>query len=186
VIGGILDVAGLGDYFLANLDAAEASMDSDLTTLAALAEHIIDANQEGYFHAEQHAPVGIGKTSKEWIGLLRQVGALAGKLTAEGRSQSDVTRAGVYLSKMVNRQARIIPNRGAATATLRAEERRARQRCYFFEVAFDPGGEAADPSQPVGELPAEAPSTSVSSSPAGEARKTPAGGETGNTLDWDS
>ena len=46
-IGGILDVAGLGDHFLANSDEAAGEMDESLRELAALAAHVAQCPDTG-------------------------------------------------------------------------------------------------------------------------------------------
>src|SRR5262249_46240130 len=49
LVGGILQVAGLGEEFLANQDALIAEVDEDLQELAVLAEHVVGKNKVGFY-----------------------------------------------------------------------------------------------------------------------------------------
>src|SRR4051812_46196774 len=49
VVGGILAANGLGEFFLANVEEAEAALDEGLVALTSLAEHAVSKGLSGYF-----------------------------------------------------------------------------------------------------------------------------------------
>ena len=131
-IGGILDVFGLGRFFLANSDEAEAEMDQGLQDLIALAEHAA-TDGSGLSTREGQAGGGAGKPAREWIPAFVATQVLKDQL-ASGSDRSKTTLIGQFLAARVDRQVDIETAHGPCIATLRCQGTRSRQKCYLFEI----------------------------------------------------
>jgi hypothetical protein len=162
-IGGILDACGLGRWFLANSEEAEAEMDQGLLDLAALAEHVA-ADGEGFCSREGRSAESSGKAAKEWIPVFSATQVLREQmLSAADRSKS--TAIGRFLAARVDRSVRIDTAAGPRVATLRCRVERANRKCYYFEIAaVADGGDAM--GQPHLETPVDPPG--LAAVPAGE------------------
>src|SRR5262249_21897086 len=100
-IGGILDVCGLGRFFLANSDEAEAEMDQGLQDLIALAEHVA-TNGSGFSIRDGQAGEQVGKAAKDWIPAFSATQVLRDQL-ASGTDRSRTTLIGKFLAARVDR-----------------------------------------------------------------------------------
>jgi hypothetical protein len=163
-IGGILDACGLGHWFLANSEEAEAEMDQGLQDLAALAEHVA-ADGDGFCSREGRPAECDGKAAKEWIPAFSATQVLREQmLSAADRSKS--TAIGKFLAARVDRSVRIDTAAGPRVAILRCREARGNRKCYHFEIAAvtdggdamgqpdldTPGAPSELPADPVGEM----------------------------------
>jgi hypothetical protein len=127
VIGGILDAAELGTFFLANLHDAEREMDEGLAALTALADQVLRADDRVLLNSE-------GATAKAWVEHLRGAGVLPAPRPSESM-QAGVTRAGRMLSSLVNRPVSIETEGSGCTVILRRTDGRSRQTRYRLEVS---------------------------------------------------
>jgi hypothetical protein len=152
-IGGILDACGLGRWFLANSEEAEAEMDQGMQDLAALAEHVAEGDG---FCSRAGRPVECrGKAAKEWIPAFSAAQVLREQMLSE-TERSKSTAIGKFLAAKVDRSVRIDAEAGPRIATLRCREERANQKRYYFEISAipDPGGDTRPPG---GQAPAAPP-----------------------------
>ncbi len=101
-IGGILDASGLGAFFLANADEAEAAMDQGLLDLTTLAEHVVGKGLADLHCPEGGDPATKGKTPGQWAPLFAETQVLRDKL-AESTIKGRQTAIGMFLSGKVNR-----------------------------------------------------------------------------------
>jgi hypothetical protein len=166
VVGGVLDAAGLGEHFLANITEAEAAMDEGLLKLAALAEYVLESGLAD-LHARRGGPAAAGRVAKEWAYALQQSGALAAG-PDRGGTNSAASRAGGFLAGKVDRTVRITTGEGTARATLRKREGRSRQTYYWLEVEDEEEPGASQGSAPA-DLPGPAPATRGRTTPAPDA-----------------
>jgi hypothetical protein len=162
-IGGILDTAGLGTHFLANIGDAEREMDEGVSGLTALAEHVLRSGSPNLLSPP-------GETAKSWVPHLWHVGALP-TLSADEKPQVSTTRAGQFLASMVNRAVPVETDNGPCLVTLRSRSGRSNQTRYSFDVvALDTGvprgvvpgaTPAATPSAPTSQIGAPSPCDSI-------------------------
>jgi hypothetical protein len=185
VLGGILDVAGIGAAFLTNLDEVELAMDEGLAQLITVAERVVDHGREDLFIVEGASSDGKGKTAKDWLPVLRQAGALS--VAPGSKEQADWTIAGRYLAGKVNRPVPIATTRGAYSAVLKCTEGRSNKRCYHLELTPQerPAGSTPPPGSPLHQSDIDAllsvPPPQSSPPPAGEVAPTRSAG---NGLAW--
>ena len=146
-IGGLLDANGLGEFFLANAEEAEAAMDQGLVDLATLAEHVVGKNLADLHGPEGGDPAGKGRTPGQWAPVFAETQVLRDKL-ADSTTKGRATAIGLFLSGKVNRRVTIETAAGPGTATLRRRDCGAGQKFYFFELVVlpAPDGQSAHPS----------------------------------------
>ncbi|MHB1426942.1 MAG: hypothetical protein ACYC3I_27625 [Gemmataceae bacterium] len=144
-VGGILLASGLGDSFLANLEAAEADMDATLQGLATLAEWVVSRGRTEFFCLAGASGTDRGKPPRDWTPLFleREIGRE--KLMDRSPKGRD-TWVGQFLSAKVESTVDITTPQGIGTATLCMREGRSRQKLYFFEVGLAPESEVALPA----------------------------------------
>jgi hypothetical protein len=141
VIGGILDANGLGEFFLGNLEDAEAQMDQGLQDLATLAEHVVAEGLTDLWGPPGAAPATRGKPARHWVAVAADAQILRDKL-GEGTPKGKTTVVGIFFSARVDRAVPIETSAGRRTATLRRQDAGSGQTLYSFEVA-EPRGAAA-------------------------------------------
>jgi hypothetical protein len=130
VIGGILDVAGLGGHFLTNLAEAEAAMDQGLLDLATLAEHVL-AKGVAELHVDAGAdPTGKGRPAGGWSDAVTIAGVLREKLAEATNLKARETCIGAFLTNKVDRTVPIDTTDGRRHATLCKLAGRSRQKLY--------------------------------------------------------
>ena len=135
-IGGILDVAGLGEFFLANVEEAEAAMDARLAALADLAEHVVSQPRIAELFVASGADTSDkGKTAGELVRVTEAAGVLRDRLAEASSERAKATTLGNFLVATVDRRVPIETTQGRGTATLRRREARANTTMYFFEIA---------------------------------------------------
>ncbi len=167
-VGGILDANGLGEFFLANADEAEAAMDQGLVDLTTLAEHVVGKGLADLHCPEGGDPAGKGRTPGQWAPLFAETQVLRDRL-AESTTRGRQTAIGMFLGSKVDRAVPVETAAGPRTATLRRREAVANQKVYYFELLAPPGLKASqtaqeatsagagDPVTPGGDGPAQAP-----------------------------
>jgi hypothetical protein len=195
VVGGILSVAGLGQ-FLANVEEAEAVMDEGLQALSGLAEHVVGGGLTRYFVTTgTDVARDSGALPKDWTPLFLDAEVCRDRL-AERSAKGRDTWVGTFLGGKTDRRVTISTPGGPATATLRRLAVRCDQKRYFFEVA--PAGDDGGPLEGTSSAapavgrprpvatdatgPAEPKSEPV---PAGGLPVAAAGTEPGNDLVWE-
>jgi hypothetical protein len=143
IIGGILDVAGLGRWFLANAEEARAEMDAGLRELTALAEHIL--KRPDLKDLLCHGPAGqcdAGRVPADWAPLFDQARLLPEKLQGTNE-RSRATVVGQFLGSKLDRPVIIESESQTLELTLRKRDGRSRKKYYYFEVKVldrDEGG----------------------------------------------
>jgi hypothetical protein len=155
-IGGIFDTAGLGTFFLANMDEAELAMDQGLVDLATLAEHIVGKNLADLHGPEGGDPANKGRTPGQWAPVFAETQVLRDKFT-DSTPKGRATAIGMFLSAKVNRRVPIETTTGKRQATLRRRDGTANQRLYFFEITALPAPDD-QPPHPSALTPVGAPS----------------------------
>ncbi len=135
-IGGILDACGLGRWFLANSEEAEADMDDGLQDLAALAEHLVDGG-DGLCVRVADNPNQAGKVPKDWVPAFTATQVLRDQMLV-GTDRGKATKVGQFLAARVDRSVHIEARSGPLVATLRCRDGRSRQKLYYFEMAAPP------------------------------------------------
>ena len=162
-IGGLLDANGLGEFFLANAEEAEAAMDQGLVDLATLAEHV-EAKGPVDLRVGAGEDLGTkGRTPGLWAPVFAETQVLRDKL-AESTTKGRATAIGLFLSGKVNRTVPIETTKGPRQATLRRREGGSGQNFYFFELVVPPpanDGTTAPSSAPTAVGPATAPNAEV-------------------------
>ena len=103
-LGGILDTCGLGRFFLANSDEAEAEMDQGLQDLIALAEHVA-TDGGGLSIRSGQAGNGAGKAAKDWLSTFLATQVLRDQLIA-GNDKSKTTLIGKFLAARLTARSR--------------------------------------------------------------------------------
>ena len=201
-IGGILDANGLPG-FLANLAEAAADFNVDLDQLASLAEAVLrlppQSNQPpivrfvGSLETESPAPSeqSFGSSAGGLQRVFSETGVLREKLSEITGQRGIATAIGTFLSRLVNRPARVLDPRSErnGTTVLRTATRRGAQKVYFFDVCWDAtpeGGGDAPPTEICAPHTGESAPQECDTS---EAPRTPTSGsapaaEGGNELDW--
>jgi hypothetical protein len=174
VVGGILDVAGLGEHFLANLTEVEATMDEGLTALLDLAEVVMAGGDEALVAQDGVNTQSKGKPPKGWVPHLRQAGVLTQQ--SGDREQAECTRAGNFLSAKTNREVTIEVDSQVMKATLRCRPGRSNQKFYYFDLKPSPTTKGTGEEQgPPPEAAVGMATEEVVGAPADQ----------GNTLSWD-
>jgi hypothetical protein len=161
-IGGILDSAGLGEFFLSNAAEAEAAMDQGLIDLSTLAEHVVNRGSAELYVEEGSDPKGKGKPAGHWADVAHDAGVLRDKLAECAGARAKATLVGNFLGGRVDRQVPIETAAGPRTATLRKQEGRARTRHYYYEIGAiegigDPVAQPSTSAGPEPDLQGEAP-----------------------------
>jgi hypothetical protein len=140
VIGGILGANGLGEFFLKNVEEAEAQMDQGLLDLVTLAEH---AAAKGSSHlvvpAGDDAP-DAGVTAGKWAAVAVDAQTELSKKHADQSPKARATSVGMFLAGKVGRAVAVETPAGPRTATLRRREAGAGQKLYYFELSQTPVG----------------------------------------------
>jgi hypothetical protein len=133
VIGGILAVNGFTS-FLSNVEEAKAAMDEGLLDLAALAEHAVERNAQGFINPPESDPQR-GKLPREWANLFGTARLCHDHLAAKNDKGRE-TWVGRFLSAKTDRGVAISVNQQSGTATLRRNRVRSDQKRYYLEVEF--------------------------------------------------
>ncbi len=126
-----------------------------------------------------------------WGPWLQAAGVLTKELAEAKGTHQKAILIGQFLSPLVDREVKVTVAGRTGRATLRTDTRRAREKCYFFEVAWDAPAEADPPEAPPKphakpNIESRAKPKTASSAPAG--RKSGAGPgprTTGNDEQWD-
>lgn len=168
MLGGILDANGLGEFFLANVDEAEAQMDQGMVDLASLAEHVVARKLADFYGPASESGDARGRTAGQWAPLFAETRILGDRF-ADAAQKGKATAVGMFLSGKVNRAVAIETADGPGRATLRRREAGAGQKFYYFELtvlAAKDGDEVRPPapavagdSTPSGDGPASGPAT---------------------------
>jgi hypothetical protein len=175
VIGGILNVAGLGAEFLSNVGAAEQEMDRGLAVLTALAEEVLRSGGLTFLGPP-------GETPKSWVAHIQRVCALPAPHPAE-RPQASTTRAGQFLSSMVNRSVSVATEQVERTAILKCRKGGGNQNRYWFEFG-QPAAETTQDTEQVAPPTSRAPAPRVASLPARDSVAGASPDGAGNHLNW--
>jgi hypothetical protein len=136
-IGGILAVAGLGEFFLANSAEAEIEMNAGLTDLASLAEHVVTNRLADLWVALGADASSKGKPPSDLVRVFEGVGILRDKLAEARGPKGQATIVGNFLGVNLNRSVPIETAEGPRTVTLRRREERSHSKLYYFEIAAD-------------------------------------------------
>jgi hypothetical protein len=142
IIGGILQANGLGGCFLGNVADAEASMDEGLQALAILAEHLMARPQSEWIRMPEATSKDAGKPPADWGTVFVEADLYREQLGPKN-ARARATWVGQFLGAKVDRQVTVTVAYKTATATLRKRELRARQKAYYFEIAW-----VVDPDAP--------------------------------------
>jgi hypothetical protein len=133
-IGGILDVAGLGEHFLANADEAAADMDEGIRELTALAGHVVKRGDDQqllyYGQAGSGEP---GRLPADWVPIFDQARLLQDKLSG-ANEHSRSTAVGMFLGARIDRSVVVETDSQSLHLTLRKRVGRSRKKYYYFEV----------------------------------------------------
>ncbi|MBL8798907.1 MAG: hypothetical protein JNM56_33795 [Planctomycetia bacterium] len=148
LIGGILEANGLGEYFLANLAEAEASMDEGLQALATLAELLLAQKRAEFVQVAEEGLHGTGKPPADWATVFVEADLYREQLGPKS-ARARATWAGQFLGAKVDRLVTVTVADRTATATLRKRELRARKNVYYFEIVWTVEPDA--PSHPTSE-----------------------------------
>ena len=147
-IGGILDVAGLGDHFLANSDEAAGEMDESLRELAALAAHVVKRPEYPDLLCDDRAGTGeCGRPPAGWVETFQQARVLQEKL-ALANEHSRATIVGQFLGAKVARPITVETEDGPRAVTLRMRPGRSRNKYYYFEVCRPDATDAGHRPEP--------------------------------------
>jgi len=162
-IGGILGANGLGEFFLANADEAEAAMDQGLMDLATLAEHVVSRGLADLHANEGDDASGKGLAPGQWVPVFTAAQVMREKL-AEGTTQGRSTAVGIFLGGKLNRAVTVETSQGPRKTTLRRREAGANQKLYYFELAPPAVDDrpAGQPTAPAAACAPEAPALDVS------------------------
>jgi hypothetical protein len=140
VLGGILAVSHLDEFFLANVAEAEESMDEGLQALATLAEHVVTRSKPGFFLTAQ---ASVAKTEvklpREWVPVFEVAEVFQEQLAGKNPKGRD-TWVGTFLAGKTDRTVRINLSTSSAQATLRKLAVRRDQKRYYFEIVPDEEG----------------------------------------------
>jgi hypothetical protein len=134
-IGGILDVAGLGQHFLANADEAAGEMDESLRELAALAAYVVKHPE--YRDLLRDEPSGEGdhgRVPAGWVEIFLQARVQQDRL-ATANEHSRATLVGQSLGAKVGRAIAVETDDGSLDVALRMRPGRSRSKYYYFEAA---------------------------------------------------
>jgi hypothetical protein len=134
VIGGILDVAGLGQFFLANVDEATAEMDQGLHDLMALAEHTVKRPDcQDLLCTDSGRHTSAGRLPANWVSIFEQARVLQDKL-AGANDHSRNTAIGLFLGAKIDRTITVETEDQTLELTLRKRSARSNRKSYYFDV----------------------------------------------------
>jgi hypothetical protein len=195
VVGGILDIAGLGNPFLGNVPEVEQTMDEGLADLVAVAEHLVETGGTDFVTSAGAPAAGNGKSPQDWVPALRQAGVLAP--LAGVTPKSEATRAGNFLATKINREVEISTPQGTQRAKLRMVPVGSRKKIYFLELSPTapvanttgvlPGTSAPGtdtPTATVGVAPPAMPAVPTGGAPGASSVVPTTGTPTANGLNW--
>lgn len=140
VVGGVLLNAGFPE-FLANAGDAAAAFDDGLDQLAALAEA---ATTPGFFVGADETRDDSGRPASEWESIFRRARVMVEELDVTASSRSRATRIGRFLGPLLGRPVPVQVRDRQGTAILRVHEGRARERRYYFDIAWQAGEPGSD------------------------------------------
>jgi hypothetical protein len=151
-IGGILDVAGLGEYFLANADEAAGEMDESLRELAALAAYVVKHPEyRDLLSDDPSGPADCGRQAAGWVEVFQQARVQQERL-AMANEHSRATIVGQLLGAKVGRPVKVETDDGYLAVALGKRPGRSRKTYYYIEVIQPEGtGAIPQPVQGVGE-----------------------------------
>ena len=146
-IGGILDVAGVGEHFLANAVEAAGEMDESLRELAALAAYVVKHPEcQDLLSGDPPDKVECGRQAAGWVEIFQQARVQQEKLdTASEHSRATVV--GQFLGAKAGRPISIETEDGHLALTLCRRTERSRKKYYYFETGPSEGTDAI--SRPV-------------------------------------
>lgn len=171
ILGGILDVAGLGQDFLSNLEEAESAINVQAQDLSALAEEALGSGQFVLQPGGDRA--GAGALARDWIPLFTRLQLMTEQMKGTPRSQAQ--KIGSFLGGNIGQKVTVDNGSSAVTVTLCFRNGRASQRFYYFEIATP-----ADPCEEGTSLPLDGCEPNTEDQPVNEE---PIPTQT-DTLDW--
>jgi hypothetical protein len=181
-IGGILNVCGLGDVFLKNLEEAEAEMDEGQQDLTALAEYVARNHRDGFVEDGSKPVDRRGHAPADWVRVFTAAQVCSDQLL-QGGERAKATNVGKALKAWAGHQIDIETPDGPQIASLRSRSGRSRQKYYWFELKENgnPSGMSAVSSPSTGLTDLSSPTSLEARVSPAEAAKHPSAGPAAQT-----